>query len=102
MSENARTLDLVPSDMGSLSSRPRITDILKRGASPSFDGPEETRRKKPKEDIGEARLVPGASLLVDGRSLAEHLAQELQCDCCSELVYLPVVVSPCQHFFCGR
>jgi E3 ubiquitin-protein ligase CHFR len=93
MSENARTLDLVPSDMGSLSSRLRITDILKRGASPSFDGPEETRRKKPKEDIGEARLVPGASL---------HLAQELQCDCCSELVYLPVVVSPCQHFFCGR
>lgn len=32
----------------------------------------------------------------------EELAQELQCGCCSELVYRPVLVSPCQHFFCGR
>ncbi|KAI6027655.1 hypothetical protein BKA83DRAFT_4232205 [Pisolithus microcarpus] len=33
--------------------------------------------------------------------LVEDLVQELQCGCCSELVYRPVVVSPCQHFFCG-
>ncbi|KAI6114415.1 hypothetical protein F5141DRAFT_1187953 [Pisolithus sp. B1] len=35
-------------------------------------------------------------------ALVEDLVQELQCGCCSELVYRPVVVSPCQHFFCGR
>jgi hypothetical protein len=35
-------------------------------------------------------------------ALADQLAQELQCGCCSELVYRPVLVSPCQHFFCGR
>lgn len=27
---------------------------------------------------------------------------ELQCGCCSGLVYKPVLVIPCQHFFCGR
>jgi len=32
----------------------------------------------------------------------DELAQELQCGCCSELVYKPVLVMPCQHFFCGR
>lgn len=39
---------------------------------------------------------------VDGQALAEDLAQELQCGCCAELVYKPVVVMPCEHFFCGR
>lgn len=39
---------------------------------------------------------------IDGHALAEDLAQELQCGCCSELVYKPVVVIPCDHFFCGR
>ncbi|KIJ54401.1 hypothetical protein M422DRAFT_153683, partial [Sphaerobolus stellatus SS14] len=26
---------------------------------------------------------------------------ELKCGCCTELCYNPVVVNPCQHFFCG-
>lgn len=39
---------------------------------------------------------------IDGQLLADELEQELQCGCCSALVYRPVVVSPCQHFFCGR
>lgn len=39
---------------------------------------------------------------IDGQALVEHLAEELQCGCCSELVYRPVIVAPCQHFFCGR
>lgn len=34
--------------------------------------------------------------------LVEVLAEDLQCACCSELVYKPVLVVPCQHFFCGR
>ena len=39
---------------------------------------------------------------VDGEALAEDLGQELECGCCSGLVYKPVVVNPCEHFFCGR
>lgn len=39
---------------------------------------------------------------IDGQALAEDLAEELQCGCCAELVYKPVVVMPCEHFFCGR
>ena len=35
-------------------------------------------------------------------NFVDELAQELQCGCCSELVYKPVLVMPCQHFFCGR
>ncbi|KAF8527464.1 hypothetical protein BU17DRAFT_31193, partial [Hysterangium stoloniferum] len=27
--------------------------------------------------------------------------QELKCGCCTELCYNPVIVNPCQHFFCG-
>ncbi|KZT12057.1 uncharacterized protein LAESUDRAFT_733924 [Laetiporus sulphureus 93-53] len=38
---------------------------------------------------------------IDGKALANELEQELQCACCSALVYRPVVVMPCQHFFCG-
>ncbi len=40
--------------------------------------------------------------IIDGQVLADELEQELQCGCCSALVYRPVIVSPCQHFFCGR
>lgn len=39
--------------------------------------------------------------VIDGEALANDLEQELQCGCCSAIVYRPVVVSPCQHFFCG-
>ncbi|KLO16760.1 hypothetical protein SCHPADRAFT_822691 [Schizopora paradoxa] len=38
---------------------------------------------------------------VDGEALAEDLGQELECGCCSGLIYKPVVVNPCEHFFCG-
>lgn len=39
---------------------------------------------------------------VDGEALAEDLGQELECGCCAGLIYKPVVVNPCEHFFCGR
>jgi len=35
-------------------------------------------------------------------AFADNMAEELQCGCCSEIVYQPVLVLPCQHFFCGR
>ena len=83
---------------------------LKRRASPDAQMDDVISRKRLKEDdarrdedavalsLGVVGTVPGVDVL----ALAEDLAQELQCGCCSELVYRPVVVSPCQHFFCGR
>jgi hypothetical protein len=40
--------------------------------------------------------------IFDGKALLEDMAQELECGCCAAIVYRPVVVMPCQHFFCGR
>ncbi|KAJ6621870.1 hypothetical protein B0H10DRAFT_2016161 [Mycena sp. CBHHK59/15] len=78
---------------------------LKRIASASFDVQDEISRKRMKE---EHEAVPelddrveGAVAAASDSKLAEELAQELQCGCCSELVYRPVIVAPCQHFFCG-
>ncbi|KZW00890.1 hypothetical protein EXIGLDRAFT_745330 [Exidia glandulosa HHB12029] len=34
-------------------------------------------------------------------SLEDELALELNCGCCTEVCYNPVLVSPCQHSFCG-
>lgn len=94
---------------------------LKRSAAEAFDdGPSDDevtapeggahRKKKVREDEGAARAggepsagdaVAGAGA-VDGAALADGLEEELQCGCCSAIVYRPVVVAPCQHFFCGR
>lgn len=82
---------------------------MKRRASSSFeDVQEETSRKRIKEDYEDSS--PGSSSSaeesaaanIDGKALADELEQELQCACCSALVYRPVIVVPCQHFFCGR
>ncbi|KAI0070394.1 hypothetical protein K474DRAFT_816152 [Panus rudis PR-1116 ss-1] len=63
-------------------------------------------RKRMKEDPeveGDARppVQEEHVEIVDGQALVDELEQELQCGCCSALVYRPVIVSPCQHFFCG-
>ncbi|EKM49511.1 uncharacterized protein PHACADRAFT_106383 [Phanerochaete carnosa HHB-10118-sp] len=90
-------------------SEPSPEPSLKRSASSTFgsdDFEEGSSRKRSRDSDrsagggraaheGESR--PG----VDGGALADELEQELQCGCCSALVYRPVVVSPCQHFFCG-
>lgn len=82
----------------------------KRSASPSFEGMQpDGSRKRHREDTEantdhESALPPLASTSasVVPIDLESELAQELECPCCSALVYRPVVVSPCQHFFCGR
>ncbi|KAH9950596.1 hypothetical protein B0H21DRAFT_722413 [Amylocystis lapponica] len=79
---------------------------LKRRASSSFEGmQDDTSRKRMKEDIKEdhgAESNDAAKIAtIDGEALADEFEQELQCACCSALVYRPVVVAPCQHFFCG-
>lgn len=77
--------------------------VLKRRASSSFEdvdvGSAKKRLRGDALDDGERRELAET---VDGQALANDLEQELQCGCCSALVYRPVVVSPCQHFFCGR
>ncbi|KAG1770891.1 hypothetical protein EV702DRAFT_1202218 [Suillus placidus] len=78
------------------------SSALKRGPPSSFEGLEdETSKKRFKEDLGNEPDSEKSVAKPDYGALAEDLAQELQCGCCAELVYRPVVVSPCQHFFCG-
>lgn len=82
-----------------------IPATLKRRASSTFEDTEErSSRKKARED--EANYTDQHNAPeeghIDGHALADELEQELQCGCCSALVYRPVIVSPCQHFFCGR
>ncbi|EMD39929.1 hypothetical protein CERSUDRAFT_46110 [Gelatoporia subvermispora B] len=76
---------------------------LKRRASPSFEGMDDAVVRKRMKENSEQDNTPatrqGSS--VDGDKLADELELELQCGCCSALVHRPVVVSPCQHFFCG-
>ncbi|KIY72468.1 hypothetical protein CYLTODRAFT_367464, partial [Cylindrobasidium torrendii FP15055 ss-10] len=74
----------------------------------SFDGDDEISRKRLKESDNSEEQAVAASLgavattpTVDGNAFVDELAQELQCGCCAALVYRPVVVAPCQHFFCG-
>jgi E3 ubiquitin-protein ligase CHFR len=76
---------------------------LKRAAPSSFEGPEaQTSKKRFKEDLEDEPDDEKPVAKLNYEALAEDLTQELQCGCCAELVYRPVVVSPCQHFFCGR
>ncbi|KAG1872420.1 hypothetical protein DFJ58DRAFT_722359 [Suillus subalutaceus] len=78
------------------------SSALKRGPPSSFEGLEdETSKKRFKEDLGNEPDCEKSAAKPGYEALAEDLAQELQCGCCTELVYRPVVVSPCQHFFCG-
>ncbi|KAJ7147122.1 hypothetical protein C8R43DRAFT_1011970 [Mycena crocata] len=79
---------------------------LKRRASASFSEvvDDSVSRKRMKEEHEESEVsehAGGTVVPMADSALAEQLAQELQCGCCSELVYRPVVVAPCQHFFCG-
>ena len=76
---------------------------LKRGASPSFDCLD-NGRKRMKEDNDNVNhdnpVEPTGSDSIT--KLASELFEQLYCGCCSGLVYKPVLVMPCQHFFCGR
>jgi len=76
---------------------------VKRGASPSFDASNSDGSRKRLREDSEAvyASTSSAANTTNYQALAEDIIQELQCGCCSELVYRPVVVSPCQHFFCG-
>ncbi|KAF7346551.1 hypothetical protein MSAN_01883200 [Mycena sanguinolenta] len=87
---------------------PSQQTTLKRRASASFpeDPDDSVSRKRMKEEREDSDSVVAAQAgdtvaFAKDSELADQLAQELQCGCCSELVYRPVMVQPCQHFFCG-
>jgi hypothetical protein len=86
-------------------------NILKRRASSSFEESSESSATSSRKRLkGDSRKIDdivasashGSGHSIDGRALVEELAQELECGCCSALVYKPVTVHPCEHFFCGR
>ena len=79
------------------------TAPLKRSASEAFEdaSDDETTHKKMKDSSKDANGDDGGANPY-GVTLANNLEEELQCGCCSAIVYRPVVVNPCQHFFCGR
>jgi E3 ubiquitin-protein ligase CHFR len=77
----------------------------KRRASDTFENlHQDNGRKRQREAMEELPTKSGVieDPAVDVNALVEDLTQELRCGCCSALVYRPVVVSPCEHFFCGR
>ena len=93
-------------DISNTPSSPRLSQIvappsLKRSAT-AFECFEDNSRKRLKEESGDMSHRPEPSVSESIVNFVDELAQELQCGCCSELVYKPVLVMPCQHFFCGR
>jgi E3 ubiquitin-protein ligase CHFR len=81
-----------------------INTLKRRAVSATPEDADEVSSKKTKvihEPITESHELEITST-IDGAALATDLAQELECGCCSAVVYKPVVVMPCQHFFCGR
>jgi E3 ubiquitin-protein ligase CHFR len=38
----------------------------------------------------------------DASKLVEEMGLELSCGCCTEMCYNPIIVLPCQHYYCGR
>lgn len=93
----------LPVSEASSSSIPSLKRRASQSAFDSLDDTDNSSRKRLKEDsMNKLSRPEEQSQTVDGQVLADDLEQELQCGCCSALVYRPVIVSPCQHFFCGR
>ena len=104
---------LVDHDSAQLASS--STHHLKRPASPSFEPQDEESRKRAKtaECVDVLEAISGAPLTnlaattlstqpTPSSALLDDLEQELLCGCCSALLYRPVIVYPCEHYFCGR
>ena len=100
--DHPRTGPIVPVPEAATSA----TASLKRSAAEAFEdaSDDEASHKKLRDDCGVSAAGPedDEDKTVDGPALADNLEEELQCGCCSAIVYRPVVVAPCQHFFCGR
>ncbi|KDR82670.1 hypothetical protein GALMADRAFT_238141 [Galerina marginata CBS 339.88] len=103
MSQDLSTVDHPNglSDFNDSPSTPSSTSSLKRRASASFECPDDSTRKKMKEEPQDNAHPEENSRPGSLPRFVDEIAEELQCGCCSELVYRPVLVMPCQHFFCG-
>lgn len=92
---------------------------LKRLASPTFEGLDGDSRKRVKTNGNSAdadtdlpqtnpalanatQAVALSAQPTPSSALLDDLEQELLCGCCSALLYRPVIVLPCEHYFCGR
>ncbi|EKM79362.1 hypothetical protein AGABI1DRAFT_40399 [Agaricus bisporus var. burnettii JB137-S8] len=73
---------------------PPLSGVKRRA---SQDAIVESSRKRLKEDVDDRDHVEA----LGDTTFMQELADELQCGCCAALVYKPVLVLPCQHFFCG-
>ena len=90
---------LVPEFVGP--SQAPIAPLKRRASFACEDAESSSSRKKFKEEMsGQVTATPETP--INGQIFADAMEEELQCGCCSALVYRPVLVSPCQHFFCGR
>ncbi|EIM86010.1 uncharacterized protein STEHIDRAFT_59109 [Stereum hirsutum FP-91666 SS1] len=91
---------------------------LKRLASPTFEGFEGDSRKRAKTNgnsvdadtdlpqtnpalANATQAVAVSTQPTPSSALLDDLEQELLCGCCSALLYRPVIVLPCEHYFCG-
>jgi E3 ubiquitin-protein ligase CHFR len=97
-------IDIYHSHLSATTSTTAINPLKRRAVSATAEDADEVLSKKTKVvhvPITEPHELEATST-IDGAALATDLAQELECGCCSAVVYKPVVVMPCQHFFCGR
>ncbi|KAF9519712.1 hypothetical protein BS47DRAFT_1082271 [Hydnum rufescens UP504] len=90
-----------------------LEDVLPpiKKARESGDIEEQSETSSPtltSQDKGKQKMVDSPStdsmssrLSEDNARLVAELENELSCGCCAGLVYRPVVLQPCQHFFCG-
>jgi len=97
MSEEQSTTPSVREE-GTPDSLSAPTLLKRRVSSSSF---EENSHKRIKED-GDPLLAANQFCTDGDADFLDEFAEQLFCGCCSELVYKPVLVMPCQHFFCGR
>ncbi|KAJ3842804.1 hypothetical protein F5878DRAFT_359975 [Lentinula raphanica] len=83
-------------DVVSTRSSPALS--LKRSPSPTCEDQDSRKRLRKSEEPTDIQPTNNSGM---ESKLVEDIAQELECGCCSELLYRPVMVSPCQHVFCG-
>ncbi|KAI0322011.1 hypothetical protein OF83DRAFT_1050174 [Amylostereum chailletii] len=95
-------VDLQPSAHAGSSNAPSIA-TLKRRASLTFEDRSDNSVKRQREasPVREPTQEAEEPVVISGKALADDLEEELTCGCCSALLYRPVTVYPCQHYFCG-
>jgi hypothetical protein len=58
----------------------------------------ETKEDQPVASTSQTTVHDGT----DAQRLVEEMDMELTCGCCAAICYNPVIILPCQHYYCGR